>query len=626
MARGAPAGNMEDRNSKAPKRPPRRIRTFLSPVFFKEITQVANQERTYASRTLYLLGLFALLGFVWVLKGSEFSGRNVSTTHAAGFGRSMFLLLIWSEFCVAAIFTPALTANLLTGEKKADTLGLLMITRLSPWNIVQDKGLSRIAFVFHFILVSIPFLFICLMFGGVTTFHIAGSFGCILSMVFLALGAAIFCSTMLSSYFAALLLSYGILLAYLVLVPAVMGIFFFPLFASSGGFNPVAMMILGVNPVLCLVAVLDPSAWGGQQAYTYSWIFSLGICFALYIFAVHMSAKLLPSVEARRMRVPIRRRARRSEIQRQKTWASVVFSPVVKVLKLLERPRRIGWNPVYWREAGLTERPGRMVLIYFAALWGYIFLWFLWWVFCFGDFQVVSDYLGLVFRLSFALVGLFVAIISASTLTAEKEENTLELLLSTRLGAGLVVLGKYLGALRACAIFLVALLVVGLGSALLKDPVSGAVVTKVLIVVPVFMGWVAALGVFLSAVAKNSARAIVSTLLTILLVTTLPVFLYEGVKIVGRSRAGLGIQRAIESYTPGPWVIETFSERTARPGAVSGELDFYSNMLLYILCSVVLLGAAVLTVKWSQGFWLGGLRGLWRSPADWFGRRSTCER
>jgi hypothetical protein len=140
-------------------------------------------------------------------------------SEAARFGRTAFFIIIWTEFAAAALFTPAFTANLLTGERSANTLGLLFLTRLHSWNIVQDKGLSRITYMAQYLLLGVPFLFVCLMFGGITTSQIITSQAAVFSVVLVALSFSLFFSTVLRNFFSALSAAYVVLFSYLVFLP-----------------------------------------------------------------------------------------------------------------------------------------------------------------------------------------------------------------------------------------------------------------------------------------------------------------------------------------------------------------------------------------------------------------------
>ena len=92
----------------------------------------------------------------------------------------------------------------------------------------------------------------------------------------------------------------------------------------------------------------------------YAWIGSLSISVILYGISVGLSSLLLPMMAVRH--APVRKPGVRNlgGLSGLKLLLRTPFLPFVLIAELIERKRRVGFNPVYWWEAGITGKTGRM--------------------------------------------------------------------------------------------------------------------------------------------------------------------------------------------------------------------------------------------------------------------------
>ena len=131
------------------------LRRSPLPLLTKDLTELAARKRSYIFRVVYALALFAafLLFFQSTLP------RSVpNLLYILGSGRQMFEFLIIMQFFGVFIFLPAMMSGVLTYEKERDSLSLLFLTRLRPWEIVLQKYLGRLVPMFTFLLLSLPLL------------------------------------------------------------------------------------------------------------------------------------------------------------------------------------------------------------------------------------------------------------------------------------------------------------------------------------------------------------------------------------------------------------------------------------------------------------------------------------
>lgn len=132
----------------------------LRPVIERELRTSARLASTYYSR----LVPGVLLLFAGVLVYGEVS-YYASVTRA---GSVIFGVLNLLLFCLIWLIVPLSTADLLSREKREDTLGLLLLTPLRPFEVVLAKALGGLLRGMALILAVLPIVAIPILLGGVT--------------------------------------------------------------------------------------------------------------------------------------------------------------------------------------------------------------------------------------------------------------------------------------------------------------------------------------------------------------------------------------------------------------------------------------------------------------------------
>lgn len=140
-----------------------RLRSRLTlPLFIKELTEASSRRRTYIVRTIYAGTLFLLA--VMFARDALFPGGDAFAM--LGSGGKLFLTVMLIQFGGVYLFLPAMTAGSITAEKERNTLGLLLLTKLSPTKIVLEKFLSRMFPMLCLALLSLPLLAVAYSLGG----------------------------------------------------------------------------------------------------------------------------------------------------------------------------------------------------------------------------------------------------------------------------------------------------------------------------------------------------------------------------------------------------------------------------------------------------------------------------
>lgn len=134
------------------------------PLLGKELREQAARKRTYVVRAAYAVVLFVI--FVTLLAGQT-EGRDF--LHVMGSGRRFFEALLMLQFASVAIFLPAMMSGVITCEKERESLALLFLTEMGPWEIVLQKYLGRLIPMLAFLLLGTPLLAVSYAYGGVET-------------------------------------------------------------------------------------------------------------------------------------------------------------------------------------------------------------------------------------------------------------------------------------------------------------------------------------------------------------------------------------------------------------------------------------------------------------------------
>lgn len=128
-----------------------------------------------------------------------------------GQGRDMTMALFATLLTTIYALAPAMACAAITSEKEKQTLGLLLISKLSPAGIVIEKIFSRMLPLLSLVVVSAPLFAISYLFGGLSFFDSFWGLLLIVLVVIQITTVAIFCSALLESGIAAFWMTYVIL-------------------------------------------------------------------------------------------------------------------------------------------------------------------------------------------------------------------------------------------------------------------------------------------------------------------------------------------------------------------------------------------------------------------------------
>ena len=417
-----------------------------NPILVRVVNAGGRRLQHLWIRIAYLAVLTAIVSFGVVFAQSSGTG-NPSLADLAKSATSVFQWVSAVQLLMVCILAPIFTAAAITQEKDAQTFNILLSTPLTNGQIVMGSLLSRLYFVFALLLAGIPLFCIMMVYGGVTgdkiflsialagcTAALTGSLAISISVMRVGTGRTVFSFYLAIALYLAAVYS---LSSWSALIP--------PEATPAPGQADKMSWLAAFHPFLALWVVLGktPAPDFGQVAH-YGWPFNYWLAYpeTSYIVMTLCASLLLVMASL----AFVRRGAKEGE----PTWYNRLFSRESGPATGAERtrqPRHVGRNPVAWREATAGAAGGGAVARYsmlgFGFVVGLVIL-----INYSRDGMTAAEARQWLFGIVGVELGitLFVATATAATsMTREKESNTLGLLLTTPITSGQIIWGKIKG-------------------------------------------------------------------------------------------------------------------------------------------------------------------------------------
>ncbi len=414
-----------------------------NPIAMRLVSSGSRQTRHLLIRSAYLAALILVL--LWVLWLSTLAG-SLSYKQLAAAGATSFARIAYLQIGLICLLSPVFMAGAIAQEANPKTWDILLTTPLSPTQIVLGNLLGRLFFVLALLAASLPLFALTQYFGGVP-------------------GRSIFISSLIAACAALLVGSIAIWLsisrvvgkravfAFYISVVTYLAITFAIdrwLISSGRGVGPTGQGVTwmtAINPFLTLHALLNPSSYVRAEPGTLSglssWFLGKPIttwCTGSILLSVIMMVFAAATVRlggvagigAGNSGIPFYRRLLHLGAKGAE-----------------HRPPRSVWhNPIAWREAAARNSSfGRIIARWtFIGLGGVL-----------GLGIVASYHIGKLtiseYRLALlatvvaeVLITTLVAInMSATAVSREREDGTLDLLLTTPITPKQYLAGKMRG-------------------------------------------------------------------------------------------------------------------------------------------------------------------------------------
>ncbi|QOJ13490.1 MAG: ABC transporter permease subunit [Planctomycetia bacterium] len=417
-----------------------------NPILVRVVTTGGRRPRQALIRGVYL-GLLIAATF-W--GGMSIAGQT-SLAELAKSSTQVFVIVSVLQLALTCLIAPIFAAGAITQEKDNNTFSILLTTPLSNAQIVLGSLLSRLYFVWVLLLSGLPIFCISMIYGGVTTREVFESFA-LAAATGLVTGALAILVGMARVGTRRTIFSFVVGVAAYLLAVGLVGISPWGALreATPGVGGGVMSWLAPVHPFLALGVVTGrtPAPDPGEVAH-YGWPASWLLAepaLGYVVITVLLSAVFIV------MSLVF---VRRGQSEGEATLLNRISGLVARrdVGERRRKPRRVWSNPIAWREAATKASAGgrsasRWVFVAIgavAALTALAAIRGRWWGL---SPAAAGPTLTALLWIEFGVILLVVTSTAASALTREKESQTMELLLATRLTSDYICAGMLQGLVR----------------------------------------------------------------------------------------------------------------------------------------------------------------------------------
>lgn len=216
---------------------------FENPVLQRELLVNLRTKRAFV-----LLGMYQLL-LATVVIAAWPSAERLDLTSNPPSATKLVNLFFLGQYVIASLMAPSFAAGTIAGEKERKTYEMLLASPLRPGAIVLGKLVASLTHIGMLIIGSLPIIVLCLPLGGVSVYEVLAAYlGLIISVVlFGAIGV------MASSYFPRT--SSALVVSYLAILPLVIGACVFWASLATEGDLRLKLSVI-VFPAFGLAAVI----------------------------------------------------------------------------------------------------------------------------------------------------------------------------------------------------------------------------------------------------------------------------------------------------------------------------------------------------------------------------------
>lgn len=435
------------------------LRWFLrlgptNPIAVRLVQNGSRRVRHLYIRSAYLAVLIVVL--LWTLLIKTSSG-NLSYRELAAAGSASFVFIAYLQIGLICVLAPVFMAGAIAQESSPRTWEVLLTTPLSAIQIVLGNLLGRLFFILALLAASLPLFALTQYFGGVSgpsillSYLIAGTAALLVGTIAIALSV----SRMVGRR--AVFAFYVSVVSYLAVTYAVDAI-------TRGTAMPGVRVtyMTAINPFLTLQALLNPSTYTTATAGSLTGLKAWFLEKPVMTWCVGSSVLSLVLIGASGFTVRAGGLVTMTSDSGGVPWYRTLFGLGAPGSEH-RAPRPVWINPIAWREAAARNATmGRIFARWTFITLGGLFGLTLVILFHTGTFTPADFRQALMFTLwgEIAITALVAVNMAATAVSREREDGTLDLLLTTPITPGQYLWGK----LRGLTAYLLPLLAVPLGT------------------------------------------------------------------------------------------------------------------------------------------------------------------
>lgn len=485
------------------------LRRLASPLFQKEMIVAGRKRFTYVARSAMALLLLAFTSFAYLGMRNQlrYSGSVERLQVFAGLAPLVTVVVGWVLFFALTMVAPVLTAPSLADERRKGTLGALLTTPLSAFQIAWGKLAGHVVQLLILALLCTPILLAIRVFGGVETRIIVGVLAVPLSAAVLAACLGMFYSAWVDRPLPAIISAFVTLAGLMFLGPLLAAILVNTNLLSKTGLGLPTLLASSAPLMMAGLSITAMEGGGGgpipgamiEKATVICTMYHIGLTLLVFLATTATLRRTMLSTGAQAPAEPKGQGGRRAS-------------------------REIGDRPVLWREIRQPVLRRRWIKIALGVL-------------IVGGLLAVHASINSSERDDFltgstavgVILSLFIAAVStAGGITGERESRTLDSLLTTPMSAREIAAGKFWGSLRRGMVLPVIVVVHLLLGGVLTGELHVVVLPAFVLLAPGPIALLAATGVWFSSTSKKSVSAAVWNLAFALLIWLVP-FIFLGI-------------------------------------------------------------------------------------------------
>ena len=394
---------------------------LLLVMFYREILHLPRKKYFRCKRVMAV----GIIGFIFFFYLESI--LNLNRMHSTGLaystlGLQIFQLCSGSAFAILMIIAPLSAAATISREKESNTLGMLFLTDLTSFHIIVGKFIFQVFITTLLYFSTLPLFMFCISLGGISAEQILAVFAVSISFFMFANAAGVMASS-LSFNRGSQGLTVLIIMGYVIIGNLA------DKANLSGSTGIIFPLLYPISPFSALA-----EAYAGNDIYIC--YHNVALQLVLTFLNLILSVSALPKTYYHSNSLPLRVR---------------IFRKICRKFKLATGQKIYG-NPVAWRDyykiyGGTTATWLKLVL----ALVILIVLIVL--INTKNEPHILTAVLAPFALFMLLLMGLNMFVSALHSFVREKEQKTLELLLTTGLTDTEIVFGKIKGIWKSAAIF-----------------------------------------------------------------------------------------------------------------------------------------------------------------------------
>ncbi len=505
----------------------------LNPITVRLVQNGSRRVKHMYVRSAYLAALVLVL--LWMLIATTSAG-DLSYRELAKAGAESFTWIAYLQIALICILAPVFMAGAIAQEANPQTWNILLTTPMSALQIVVGNLVGRLFFILALLVASMPLFALTQYFGGVpgraifASYLVAGSAALLVGAIAVALSVSRLVGKRAVFAFYVSVVSY-------IAVTWALDAWLRAAGQAAQGTAGVTWMT-AINPFLSLHALLNPSSYPrapeGSMRGIARWFFEHPVstwCWGSVLLSMGLIVVSMVTVRLGGIQM--------LSVPGRIPWYRTMLGLGAKGAEH-RPPRSVGHNPIAWREASARNATlGRII-----ARWAFVAVGLLWGIalvaWYYGGSMTTRDFkLALMSTVwaEIAVTALVAINMSATAVSREREDGTLDLILTTPITPGQYLTGKLqgviaylvpmmavpLGTLAMAGIFVIAGGFGGSGAVLIEDTPFGfmapvprpvvlpeAILVAPLVVVP-FIAFCVMVGLHWSLRSKGTLASVVGT-------------------------------------------------------------------------------------------------------------------